>query len=405
MTTVLTLRRPAPPAAPFGSMRVIEEDPPETQRAPAARTHGSASRSPSPPDGTRRQTSAGSGLRSPPQSAERLHAHTPFLLDDDASSASDESCTGARAGDDANARLTAAMGERGWHVEAMEGDGNCLFRAVSHQLYGDAGMHDEVRAAVVAYMSREREHFASFVGADISFDTYLARMARPGVHGGHAEIQAAAELYNRPVEIYSSAAPGHEPVNIFHGAYDDDSSPPIRLAYRNGNHYDLVLDRANPSVGVGLGLPGSDPAVVHALDINEAVTRSERDDVESAMLAALSLESEREEMDNVLKVLAMHESLRAVEKRPPAKPPTSSPPPSASPPLSPVTRSTSDAHVPDAVRAACEMGFDVRDATLAVRLVGDDVDAVLSMLLGQLPAAPEHAWDSLPQAGTSSRHP
>lgn len=34
----------------------------------------------------------------------------------------------------------------------VEGDGNCLFRSVSHQIYGDDGYHRLVRARCMDYM-------------------------------------------------------------------------------------------------------------------------------------------------------------------------------------------------------------------------------------------------------------
>jgi len=45
------------------------------------------------------------------------------------------------------------------------------------------------------------------------------------------------------------------PLNIFHAGYETDNAP-IRLSYHQGNHYNSVRDLKNPSVGVGLGLPG-----------------------------------------------------------------------------------------------------------------------------------------------------
>jgi OTU domain-containing protein 5 len=35
------------------------------------------------------------------------------------------------------------------------------------------------------------------------FDEYIRRKRQNGVFGNHLEIQACAEIYNRPIEIYS----------------------------------------------------------------------------------------------------------------------------------------------------------------------------------------------------------
>jgi hypothetical protein len=47
-------------------------------------------------------------------------------------------------------------------VEA-EGDGNCLFRSVSHQVYGDQENHAVVRAKCLEYMECQAYFFEAFV--------------------------------------------------------------------------------------------------------------------------------------------------------------------------------------------------------------------------------------------------
>ena len=96
----------------------------------------------------------------------------------------------------------------------MDGDGNCLFRAISLSVYGDATMHSEVRRNCLDFMAREADHFRSFV-ADEDFDEYIARKRLDGVHGNHTEIQAMSELYNRSIEVFVPKN-GIEPINIFH---------------------------------------------------------------------------------------------------------------------------------------------------------------------------------------------
>lgn len=144
-----------------------------------------------------------------------------------------------------------------------------------------------------------------------NFPTYLTSwLVTLKVYGNNLEIQAMAEIYNRPIHIYSYstgtflslicysgtgscfgkksffhltdiflkryldfylirilpyastphiASPSSdlsavwsEPINIFHGSYETDL-PPIRLSYHRGNHYNSIVDPCNPAVGVGLG--------------------------------------------------------------------------------------------------------------------------------------------------------
>lgn len=45
-----------------------------------------------------------------------------------------------------------ALRNQGLRVVPVEGDGNCLFRSVSHQVYGDDSHHRLVRARCMEYM-------------------------------------------------------------------------------------------------------------------------------------------------------------------------------------------------------------------------------------------------------------
>lgn len=87
-------------------------------------------------------------------------------------------------------------------------------------------------------------------------------------------------MYNRPIHIYSYGTGGvcslinaafHlsnwlpfatsflltkiinvEPINIFHRGYNTDT-PPIRLSYHHGNHYNSLVDPRRLTIGAGLG--------------------------------------------------------------------------------------------------------------------------------------------------------
>jgi OTU-like cysteine protease len=69
-----------------------------------------------------------------------------------------------------------SLHKQGLSVHHVEGDGNCLFRSVSHQVYGDDRHHALVRAKCMDYMDSEREYFEPYVeGSMQDFLTYLDR--------------------------------------------------------------------------------------------------------------------------------------------------------------------------------------------------------------------------------------
>uniref|UniRef100_A0A5B6YYG5 Putative OTU domain-containing protein 5 n=1 Tax=Davidia involucrata TaxID=16924 RepID=A0A5B6YYG5_DAVIN len=136
---------------------------------------------------------------------------------------------------------------KGLEVKRMLEDGNCLFRAVADQVHGDSEVYDLVRQMCMDYMERERDHFSQFITE--GFTSYCKRKRRDKVYGNNMEIQALSEMYNRPIHIYSYST---EPINIFHGSYNTDT-PPIRLSYHHGNHYNSLVDPRRLTIGAGLG--------------------------------------------------------------------------------------------------------------------------------------------------------
>jgi OTU domain-containing protein 5 len=188
-------------------------------------------------------------------------------------------------------------------------DGNCLFRAIALQVYGDADMHDTVRQLCMKHMAAERDHYSQFVAED--FDAYLARKRQLGVHGNNAELQAIGELYNRPIQVYRDDVP--EPVNLFHGDYA--AANPLRLAYHGACHYSALIDPQAPTVGVGLGLPGLEPGAADRAHLQTAIRDSEELAVGDALVKAAVAASEADLIQDELLRAALQESRAAAPVR------------------------------------------------------------------------------------------
>lgn len=86
----------------------------------------------------------------------------------------------------------------------MAADGNCLFRALSDQLFYDYGHnHEEVRSDVCDYIQANEEELTAFLVLDedeededaANFEAYVSSMRENGNWGGHVELVAAAQLY------------------------------------------------------------------------------------------------------------------------------------------------------------------------------------------------------------------
>lgn len=125
----------------------------------------------------------------------------------------------------------------------VAGDGNCLFRSVSHQVYGDDSHHAMVRSRCMDYMVAERAFFEPYVAQD--FDAYVAEKREDGAWGDEPELQALCELYDRSAQVWSyDGAGGAKVIRAFHReeeATESSGVPPMRLSYFGDGHYDSVV--------------------------------------------------------------------------------------------------------------------------------------------------------------------
>ena len=83
------------------------------------------------------------------------------------------------------------------------GEGDCFFRAISHQLYGDSNHHLDIRIAGVNYLRENPERFIES-NIESSWMQYLANMSTPGTWCDNLVIQAVADILNLKIHIIES---------------------------------------------------------------------------------------------------------------------------------------------------------------------------------------------------------
>lgn len=57
-----------------------------------------------------------------------------------------------------------------------------------------------ITSYVTPQQMKNADYFSNYVTED--FTTYINRKRKNNCHGNHIEMQAMAEMYNRPVEVY-----------------------------------------------------------------------------------------------------------------------------------------------------------------------------------------------------------
>ena len=93
-----------------------------------------------------------------------------------------------RANDNDEAKFHVMLLESKLRCKTISSDGNCLFRAIGDQVYGDSNKYQSLRDSVVAYMKQHEEYFTSFIEDDEKFDDYVEKMSKDGEWGSEIEL-------------------------------------------------------------------------------------------------------------------------------------------------------------------------------------------------------------------------
>ncbi|TQE11448.1 hypothetical protein C1H46_003011 [Malus baccata] len=297
---------------------------------------------------------------------------------------------------------------KGFEVKRMLEDGNCLFRAVADQVYGDSEAYDLIRQMCIDYMKdlplivrgkEETRYVTSFI--DVHSLKYFidgAKLPNSGVfvYGNNIEIQALSEMYNRPIHIYSYST---EPINIFHGSYDTDT-PPLRLSYHHGNHYNSLVDPRRQTIGVGLGFSrlrgmGSN---VDKDQVKAAIKAQQDQQIDNASIALLAegrfysdLELTEKEIERMVMEASRLEYADGTFKQQLGcrESSTSSAEPSSSGARSSGSETKveereqgfQDSTLSSSMQVVLSMGFSYLQVIEAYSIFGDDVDSMVCYLL------------------------
>ncbi|ETL41947.1 hypothetical protein L916_07165 [Phytophthora nicotianae] len=135
------------------------------------------------------------------------------------------------------------LADVGCKLHEVEADGNCLFRALGDQLYGDQHQHEEVRKKIVSYLEQHRDDFEPFMEDEEKFEKYCERMREDGTWGGNQELYAAARLFQVYVVVHQDQPSARIMV------IECDRLKPTRfvhVAYHGEDHYDSVRALKDP---------------------------------------------------------------------------------------------------------------------------------------------------------------
>lgn len=153
------------------------------------------------------------------------------------------------------------LAKKGLYAFEIKGDGNCMFRALSDQYYGDAGKaHASVRQTIVDYLKDHEDDFKVFIECEgeETWEQHLRRMSQDGVFGDHAELVAFSRAMGVNLIIYQRDT--HFLVTPDEGELDTErdrlkaakaikSRSTLHIAYHNWEHYSSIRKVAGPHTG------------------------------------------------------------------------------------------------------------------------------------------------------------
>ncbi|KAE8908269.1 hypothetical protein PF005_g11581 [Phytophthora fragariae] len=128
-----------------------------------------------------------------------------------------------------NEQVEAHYAALGWAVVPICKDGNCLFRAVSDQLYTNELFHQDIRRRLVDFIESDEKLFKPFI-EDEDVADYCVRLHEDDQWGGHLELYAAAKLFNIHIVVHTG------PVRRLRVTNEDDGDaekqqPPYRTLH------------------------------------------------------------------------------------------------------------------------------------------------------------------------------
>lgn len=140
----------------------------------------------------------------------------------------------------ARARLDRVLEIYGATLRPVQADGNCQYRAISAQLYGEETHHGALRSRAVEQLRCKRDRYAPYVHHEGGYDDYLTRMARDGEWGDNVSLQALSDALGCEIRVLTDV-PGSDCVDV-QPLEPSRGAPqkPLCLAFLTELHFDAV---------------------------------------------------------------------------------------------------------------------------------------------------------------------
>ncbi|UZJ53040.1 hypothetical protein CBS101457_002360 [Exobasidium rhododendri] len=135
--------------------------------------------------------------------------------------------------------LNTQLRSMGLYAANTMGDGNCLFRALSDQLYGYPHQHGILREQVCDYLAERPDKFEAFIDIERPFIEYVRTMRQSGTYGGHLELSAFAQLQQKEIKIV-------QPGLVYIVSGEDESPQATKERERREKERQIAQNKTTP---------------------------------------------------------------------------------------------------------------------------------------------------------------
>lgn len=123
----------------------------------------------------------------------------------------------------------------------IQGDGNCLFRAILFSLYGNDDDYSKLRQEICDYMEANKSFYRELIELDprigvVDWKSYIQYKRKDQIWGDFCELWAASEMLSFNCIVYKS-----ECLDILHQRFLSPTFPMIYLEFYHGNHYNSLI--------------------------------------------------------------------------------------------------------------------------------------------------------------------
>ena len=125
--------------------------------------------------------------------------------------------------------MQSRLGELGLQSIDVGGAGDCFFRSVSHQLYGNSNHHMRIRTAGVQFMRDNPERFIES-NTESSWLRYLNNMSIQGTWADALIIQTVADVLKVTIQIVESNQ-GFTPLTTVYPVQERNTSSTITIGH------------------------------------------------------------------------------------------------------------------------------------------------------------------------------